>query len=142
MPLTGGAGLALLLAACGGSSGASSRSATSSAAPTAAASSAMPGMSMPTATGKPGNTAPVATTKVAIENFAFAPATITVKAGSTVTWTNKDQDPHTATSQAKTFSSPTLNRGDVYRFRFTKPGRYPYLCTIHPFMTATVVVTP
>jgi plastocyanin len=139
VPLTGGAGLALLLAACGGSSGASSGSAAS---PAAAASSAMPGMSMPGSAGKAGSQTPVATTKVAIENFAFVPATITVKAGSTVTWTNKDQDPHTATSQAKKFSSPTLNRGDVYRFRFTKPGRYPYLCTIHPFMTATVVVTP
>lgn len=87
--------------------------------------------------------APVATDTVAIENFAYSPPTVTVKAGTTVTWTNRDQDPHTVTAtNGGPFHSPTLNNGESFRFTFTQPGRFDYLCTIHPFMTATVVVTP
>jgi plastocyanin len=67
---------------------------------------------------------------------------VTVKAGTTVTWTNRDQDPHTATAMSGPFHSPTLNNGESYHYTFTTPGRFEYLCTIHPFMTATVVVTP
>jgi plastocyanin len=87
--------------------------------------------------------APVATDTVAIQNFAFTPATVTVKVGSTVTWTNQDQDPHTVTAMNDgPFHSAPMNTGDTYRYTFTKAGRFDYLCTIHPFMTATVVVTP
>lgn len=86
--------------------------------------------------------APVATDAVSIKNFAFVPATITVKVGSTVSWTNADVDPHTVVDHGGTFQSPTLNTGDTYHHMFTAPGRYEYLCSIHPFMTATVVVTP
>jgi plastocyanin len=86
--------------------------------------------------------APVATDTVEIQNFAFSPAIVTVKAGTTVTWTNRDQDPHTATAMSGPFHSPTLNNGESYHYTFTTPGRFEYLCTIHPFMTATVVVTP
>ncbi|MBV9315678.1 MAG: cupredoxin family copper-binding protein [Pseudonocardia sp.] len=87
--------------------------------------------------------APVATNAVTIQNFAYSPATVTVKAGTTVTWTNKDQDPHTVTSMnGGPLQSPTLNTGDSFRYTFKTPGRFEYLCTIHPFMTATVVVTP
>jgi plastocyanin len=105
----------------------------------------MPGMAMPPAgppAAVPGQDAPVATNTVAIQNFAFAPATVTVKAGTTLTWTNRDQDSHTVTAMSGPFHSPTLNTGQSYRYTFTAPGRYEYLCTIHPFMTATVVVTP
>lgn len=103
----------------------------------------MPGMAMPRA-GAPvsGQDAPVATTSVEIQNFAFSPTTVTVKAGSTVTWTNRDQDAHTVTAMAGPFHSPTLNTGQSFHYTFTTSGRYDYLCTIHPFMTATVVVTP
>jgi plastocyanin len=106
----------------------------------------MPGMSMP-AGGSPtaasGQDAPVATNAVAIQNFAFSPAIVTVKAGTTITWTNRDQDSHTVTAMpGGTFHSPTLNTGQPYQYTFTTPGRFDYLCTIHPFMTATVVVTP
>ena len=88
--------------------------------------------------------APVATDSVAIKNFAFAPAAITVKAGSTVTWTNQDTDAHTVTSQnnAGPLNSQPLNTGQSYAHTFTQPGTYSYLCTIHPFMTATVTVIP
>jgi plastocyanin len=103
----------------------------------------MPGMAMPRA-GTPvaGQDAPVATNTIAIQNFAFSPTTVTVKAGSTVTWTNRDQDAHTVTAMAGPFHSPTLNTGQSFPYTFTTPGRYDYLCTVHPFMTATVVVTP
>ena len=90
------------------------------------------------------NTAPVAANAVTIKGFAFAPAAITVKVGTTVTWTNQDADAHTVTSQDNggPLSSAALNTGQSYSFKFTKPGTYAYLCTIHPFMTATVTVTP
>ena len=102
----------------------------------------MPGMTTSAAAADPGQTVPVATDSVAIKNFAFSPVTVTVRAGTTITWTNGDQDAHTVTATGGVFKSPTLNTGDTYRYTFTKPGRYDYLCTIHPFMTATVVVTP
>jgi plastocyanin len=105
----------------------------------------MPGMSMPPAgspTAASGHDAAVATNAVAIENFAFSPAIVTVKVGTTITWTNRDQDAHTATAMSGPFHSPTLNTGQSYHYTFTTPGRFDYLCTIHPFMTATVVVTP
>jgi plastocyanin len=84
---------------------------------------------------------PVATNAVSIQNFAFSPATVTVKVGTTITWTNRDQDAHTVTATKRSFHSATLNTGDTFRHTFTTPGTYQYLCTIHPFMTATVVVT-
>jgi plastocyanin len=87
--------------------------------------------------------APVATDTVVIQSFAYSPATVTIKAGTTITWTNQDQDPHTVTAMnGGPFHSPTLNNGESFRYTFTTPGRFDYLCTIHPFMTATVVVTP
>ncbi|MHB9847648.1 cupredoxin domain-containing protein [Streptomyces sp. Tue6028] len=106
--------------------------------------SPMPSMSMPmspSATGAPA--APVAENAVAIRNFAFSPATLKVKAGTTVTWTNQDTDAHTVTS-AKSggpLHSAALAIHATYSYTFTKPGTYAYLCTIHPFMTATVEVT-
>ena len=108
-----------------------------------APSSSMTGMSMPTTTQSTSDAA-VATNTVAIKNFAFDPAVITVKAGTTVTWTNSDQDPHTVTSDGKAgpLNSKPLNQGDTYQYTFTVPGTFSYLCTIHPFMTATVTVTP
>jgi plastocyanin len=111
----------------------------------AASEHVMPGMSMPPAAstaGSSGQDTPVATNTVAIQNFAFSPASVTVKTGTTVTWTNRDQDSHTATAMSGVFHSPTLNTGQSYHYTFTTPGHFDYLCTIHPFMTATVVVTP
>ena len=102
----------------------------------------MPGMTASAVAGDPAQGAPVATDSVAIKNFAFSPVVVTVRVGTTVTWTNSDQDAHTVTATGGGFKSPTLNTGDLFRYTFSKPGRYEYLCTIHPFMTATVVVTP
>jgi amicyanin len=87
--------------------------------------------------------APASAVKVAIANYAFAPAALTVKVGQTVTWTNEDSAPHTVTvaSGPQTFSSPELKKGDTYSFTFTRPGTYSYYCAVHPSMTAAVTVT-
>jgi plastocyanin len=87
--------------------------------------------------------APVVGNAVTIKNFAFAPANLMVKVGTTVTWTNQDSEAHTVTSQGAggPLSSAPLNTGQSYSYTFTKPGTYAYLCTIHPFMVATVTVT-
>ncbi|WP_211261234.1 cupredoxin domain-containing protein [Pseudonocardia acaciae] len=101
----------------------------------------MAGMSMPPA--HAAAPAPAGTNAVTIQGFVYAPATMTVKVGTTVTWTNQDQDPHTVTSMnGGPLRSPTLNNGQSFRYTFNAPGHFDYLCTIHPFMTATVVVTP
>jgi len=106
----------------------------------------MPGMTMSAGGGQGSGagSAPVAANAVTIKGFAFVPAAITVKAGTTVTWTNQDSDAHTVTSQHDSgpLGSTALNTGQSYSYTFTKPGTYSYLCTIHPFMTATVTVTP
>jgi amicyanin len=88
--------------------------------------------------------APVAGDTVTIQNFAFSPQALKVKVGTTVTWTNRDTDAHTVTSQNNSgpLGSAALATGQSYSYTFTKPGTYNYLCTIHPFMTATVTVTP
>ena len=100
----------------------------------------MTGMTPPSASVPENSTA----NAVAIKDFAFAPAVTTVKVGTTVTWTNSDQDPHTVTSTGPggPLRSPTLQTGQSYQYKFTKAGTFGYLCTIHPFMTATVTVTP
>jgi amicyanin len=87
--------------------------------------------------------APVATTHVTIAGFAFSPQVVTVKVGTTVTWTNQDGEPHTVTAATGSGgpSSAPLQQGDTYRYTFATAGRFAYLCTIHPFMTGTVVVT-
>jgi plastocyanin len=84
---------------------------------------------------------PAATT-VMISNMTFAPQTITVAAGATVTWTNGDDLPHTVTAVDKTFKSKPLDTGDTVSFTFAKPGEYAYFCSIHPMMTGKVVVKP
>ena len=85
---------------------------------------------------------PAATSaKVSIANFAFGPATLTVKAGTTVVWTNNDLVAHTVTF-TDVANSPVLGRGATFSRTFTAPGTFAYICSIHPFMHGTVVVTP
>ncbi len=106
--------------------------------------SAPPGTS-PTSPAGGQPSAPAAANAVTIKNFAFSPPTLTVKAGTTVTWTNTDPDAHTVTSKQGSggpLQSAALATNDTYSYTFTQPGTYPYYCTIHPFMTATVEVTP
>jgi amicyanin len=119
---------AILLAACGGGYGQSA--------------SAAPNMNMAAMTSVPAQPgAAVATSAVAIKNFAFSPATITVKAGATVVWTNNDAVDHTVTFDGGSISSSDLGTNDTFSHTFLTPGTYHYICTIHPFMHGTVIVT-
>jgi amicyanin len=79
-------------------------------------------------------------TAVKIENFTFAPQRVTVKAGTTVTWTNDDDIPHTVASSTKAFKSKVLDSDDKFSLTFTTPGIYEYFCSLHPHMTGTLVV--
>jgi plastocyanin len=77
---------------------------------------------------------------VKIDNFTFSPQRVTVKAGTTVTWTNQDDIPHTVTSSTKAFRSKALDTDDKFSFTFTTAGVYEYFCSLHPHMTGTIVV--
>jgi amicyanin len=114
-----------------------------------------PGMSSPAMPGMSGMQSPPASasataadspapqggTAVAIADFKFSPATLTVPVGTTVTWTNQDEEPHTLAAKDGSFHSPGIDTHGTYSFTFTTPGSYDYICSIHPFMTGTVVVT-
>jgi len=81
-------------------------------------------------------------TQVSIDNFSFTPATLTVKAGTKVTWTNRDDIPHTVVTADKKLKSTVLDTDDTFVAVFDQPGTYTYFCSIHPHMTGTVVVVP
>jgi plastocyanin len=78
-------------------------------------------------------------TKVTIDNFTFTPAALTVKVGTTVTWSNHDDIPHTVVLAGK-FRSKALDTDDSYSFTFTAAGDYTYFCSLHPHMTGTIKV--
>jgi plastocyanin len=77
---------------------------------------------------------------VKIDNFTFNPQRLTVKAGTTVTWTNQDDIPHVVASSTKAFKSKTLDTDDKFSFTFTTVGVYEYFCSLHPHMTGSIVV--
>jgi len=83
---------------------------------------------------------PSAAATVKIDNFVFGPQTLTVPVGTTVTWTNSDDIPHTSVSTDGVFKSKVLDTDEKFSYTFTKAGTYPYYCTIHPKMTGKVVV--
>jgi plastocyanin len=101
----------------------------------------MPGASASATASATGPPAPVAGNSVSIDNFAFVPATLTVPAGSTVTWTNHDEEPHTVAASDGSFHSPGMGSQGTYSHTFPTAGKFDYVCSIHPFMHATVVVT-
>lgn len=80
------------------------------------------------------------TNEVWIQGSAYVPATITVEAGTTIKWINKDNLGHTVTSDNNLFDSGTLNQNGTFSQSFPAAGTYAYHCIPHPFMTATVVV--
>lgn len=86
--------------------------------------------------GNPAATGPA----VSISGFAFAPVSLTVQAGATVQWTNKDATAHTVTADDASFGSANLGNGGTFSMTFSKAGTYSYHCAIHPSMTGTVVV--
>ena len=119
----------LVLAACGaGASGAASTAPSTTLAQTAPSSPAVP-------------SPPAATATVGILNFKFTPATLTVKVGTTVTWTNMDAIAHTVNFATGDVNSSTLNQNDHFTHTFTAAGTYDYICSIHPFMHGSVTVT-
>jgi len=77
--------------------------------------------------------------EVHIDNFVFQPAELKIKVGTTVTWTNRDDIPHTGVSAGK-FRSKTLDTDDKFSFTFTNPGDYKYFCSLHPHMTGMIKV--
>jgi amicyanin len=123
-------GSMLLLAACGGGGGANADSR-----------HGMASMAMPRATNGNAASPAVATTAVKLTNFAFSPATAQVKVGATVVWTNDDSVQHDVRFDNGGISSNVLDHDDTFSHTFTKPGTYHYICSIHPFMHGTVIVT-
>jgi plastocyanin len=130
-----GAVAAVFLAGCGGSdSGTAKPEAAASTSPTTVANGTVPAAN------------PAGTGAVAVKQFQFMPAELTVKAGTNVTWTNQDDILHTATSGATPgtgdgkFDGQMDGRGKSFSHVFDQPGRYPYFCNRHTSMTGTVVV--
>jgi plastocyanin len=81
-----------------------------------------------------------ASPRVQIHDFQFTPATVTVPVGTTVTWTNRDDTLHTVTEANRRFASPGLDLGGEFSYTFANAGSYTYFCSLHPHMTATVIV--
>ena len=81
-----------------------------------------------------------AAAEVKIDNFSFGPQTITVPVGATVSWTNRDDIPHTVVSTDGVFKSKVRDTDEKFSYTFDKAGTYPYYCSIHPKMTGKVVV--
>ena len=81
------------------------------------------------------------TAAVSIKDFAFVPAVLNVSVGETVTWTNQDDDPHAVVANDKTFRTRALDTGEVGSIVFSQPGEYGYYCSLHPHMTAKIIVT-
>jgi plastocyanin len=79
-------------------------------------------------------------TEVKIDNFSFGPGTVTIPAGTTVTWTNHDDIPHTVVSTETSFKSKVMDTDEKFSFTFSKAGTYTYFCSIHPKMTGKIVV--
>jgi plastocyanin len=81
-----------------------------------------------------------ADTTVGIDNFTFSPERLVVAPGTTVTWTNRDDIPHTVASTTRAFKSPALDTDDHFSFTFRDAGVYDYFCSLHPHMKGTIVV--
>jgi plastocyanin len=106
----------------------------------AAVSAALVALALMGAPAGAGKTAGAGETMVKIDNFTFGPQRLTVQAGTTVTWINQDDIPHTIVSTTLAFRSKALDTDDKYSFTFTAPGNYDYFCSLHPHMTGTIVV--
>jgi plastocyanin len=77
---------------------------------------------------------------IEIDNFKFGMASLQVTVETTVTWTNRDDVPHTVTSSKKVFKSPPLDTGETFSYTFKEAGSFEYYCSLHPHMTGKVVV--
>ena len=79
-------------------------------------------------------------TDIAIKDFAYAPRTLRIRQGTTVTWVNHDEETHTITATTGAFASTGLGNDETFSQTFTRPGSYEYFCALHPKMRATVIV--
>jgi plastocyanin len=95
-----------------------------------------------TAAGEAVMAAAASPAEIAIQNFAFAPATLTVPAGTTVVWKNEDDSPHRIGDRTGMLKSAALDDGDTFSHTFAAPGEYPYICTLHPYMRGKIIVKP
>jgi plastocyanin len=95
-----------------------------------------------TAAGEAAVAAAASPATVKIDNFTFSPPTLTVTAGTTVTWKNEDDSPHRIGDNNGTFKSAALDTDDTFSHTFAAPGEYPYICTIHPYMVGKIIVKP
>lgn len=98
------------------------------------------GTSQPTSNTNQGNTTPAAGNSVQISNFSFTPATLTVKVGDTVTWTNEDSTGHSATADDGSLDTGIIAQGKSGSATFNKAGTYTYHCKVHPSMHGTIIV--
>jgi plastocyanin len=78
--------------------------------------------------------------QIGIEDFKYLPPALTVPAGTTVIWVNRDAELHTVTSSSGVFASPGREKGETFSYTFAAPGTYVYFCALHPYMTATITV--
>ena len=92
--------------------------------------------------GGPATPVMAAPTTVEIQNMKFMPQALTVVAGTTVTWRNDDENPHTVTEQGRLFHSAALDTQDTFSYTFKTPGEFTYFCTIHPVMVGRIIVKP
>jgi plastocyanin len=81
-----------------------------------------------------------APSKIEVKDFMFSPTTLTVEAGTQVSWVNKDDEPHTVVSDTGLFRSGALDTDESFSFKFDKPGTYHFTCSIHPRMVGTIIV--
>ena len=88
----------------------------------------------------PSSAATPEATTITMRDFMFSPVPLTVSVGSTVTWTNLDDEPHTAVSDTGVFRSGALDTKESFSFKFDKPGTYHFTCSIHPRMVGTIIV--
>ncbi len=92
------------------------------------------------AAGSPSTAATPDPSRIVVKDFMFVPVSVTVKAGSTVTWANMDDEPHTVVSDTGLFRSGALDTNESFSFKFDQPGTYHFTCSIHPRMLGTIVV--
>lgn len=128
------------LAACGGDDEPAATASTA-ADPPAASTAPAPAADAPTASTAPAPAADGTAVQVGMKGLQFDPADVTVKAGTTVTWTNNEDIPHNVVAQdGADFESDTFGKGGTYAFKAEAPGVVKYVCTIHPGMAGTITV--
>src|SRR4051812_17164143 len=95
-----------------------------------------------TLVGDPATKAATSSPVIVIKDFAFSPSRLMVEPGTTVTWVNEDESPHTIADNGKTFRSAALDTDDRFSYTFAQPGEFTYHCTMHPMMVGEIVVRP